>query len=93
MTLGFLSAWFGVLPLPWTLVGFGMPGCNLLQSADIVGLAVTFTSANTARFDQPLPNNPAFVGRHFYLQAFAVAPGVNPGQIIASNGLDWNIGS
>lgn len=92
IALGFNNTAFGSFALPLTLVGFGMPGCNLLHSAEVFGLSVAFTSATTARFDQPLPNNPAFVGQHVYLQAFAVAPGVNPGQLIASNAWDWAIG-
>jgi hypothetical protein len=92
MSVGFNNTAFGPFTLPLTLVGFGMTGCDLWTSADLFGLGVAFTSPTTATFDQPLPNNPAFVGLHLYLQAFAIAPGANPGQIIASNGLDWIVG-
>jgi hypothetical protein len=92
MAVGFNNAWYGPFALPLTLVSFGMTGCNLLHSADVFGLGVSYTSPGTATFSQQIPNNPSLVGLRLYLQAFAVAIGVNPGGVIASNGLEWHIG-
>ena len=36
---------------------------------------------------------PSFVGTHLYIQAYALAPGANPLQIIISNGIGWIIGN
>jgi hypothetical protein len=92
MTAGLNNATFGPWPIPVPLFGFGMPGCDLWHSAEVFGLAVTFTGSATATFDQPVPNNVALAGSHLYVQAFALAPGANPMQVTTSNGLDWHIG-
>lgn len=92
VAMGWDRQWLGPLALPLSLASLGMPGCELLHSADVFGLAVTFTGAGTATFAQPVPNLAALVGRHVHLQAFAVAVGANPGQVVASNALDWGIG-
>ena len=93
MALGFSKQAYGPFPLPLVLNGLGMPGCQLLHSADVFGESLAFISPATATYSLAIPNASALVGLHVYLQAFAVAPGVNPREIIASNGLDWNIGS
>jgi hypothetical protein len=40
----------------------------------------------------PLPNWSGLIGLHLYLQGWANAPGVNAGNTIVSNGIDWLIG-
>lgn len=92
MALGWNRQWLGPLALPLSLDAVGMPGCELLHSAEAFGLAVTFSGAGTATFAQPVPNHAALLGQHVYLQAFAVAPGANPRQVVASNGVDWGFG-
>ena len=69
-----------------------MTGCDLLQSSEIVGLAATPLTATTLEFSLAIPNDPGLLNAHAYLQAFALAPNVNPAWIIVSNGIDWLIG-
>jgi len=92
ITLGFNNQFFGPFALPVTLTGIGMPGCDLLHSADLLGLGVSALSATTLSFSLPLPNAPSLLGSHVYLQAYAIAPGANPLQVIISNGIDWLLG-
>ena len=40
-----------------------------------------------------IPSAPNLLGLHVYIQAYALAPGANPLQIIISNGIDWVIGN
>lgn len=45
------------------------------------------------RFTVTIPTDRVFLGVAFYLQAFSLAPGVNPGGVITSNGVEAVIGS
>ena len=92
VALGWSRTSFGASPLPLSLAPFGLRGCDLLQSAEVVFAPVQYPSTTTATFDLAVPNAPGLVGLRVYLQGWAVAPGANPGQAIASNGLDWSIG-
>ena len=84
----------GVGPLPVDLTSIGMTGCHLWHSSEVFGLSTVFSG-------QPfvidcvfnLPGNSALMGLHVFTQAFSYAPGVNPLQVIASNGIDWLIGN
>lgn len=93
VAMGWSNATMGFVRLPMSLAPFGMPGCELLQSADALALPVTPVGPGAATFDFALPNWSALIGMHLYLQAWALAPGVNPGGAIVSNGIDWRIGS
>ncbi len=92
VALGWSNVSVGALPLPEPLDSYGMLGCSLLQSADLLGLPVTFTGASSATYSLPIPLWSSLLGVHVYLQGLAVAPGVNPAGLIVSNGLDWQIG-
>ena len=84
----------GIGALPFDLGVIGMTGCTLYQSGDVFGLPTT--SAGVAfqmSFTAALPPTPALVGQHLYFQAFSVAPGVNPLQVVASNGVDFLLGN
>jgi hypothetical protein len=78
---------------PVSLAGIGMPGCNLLQSTDILGLGTSPLTPSTLSFSLAIPNVPSLLGVHVYIQAYAFAPGVNPLQIIISNGIEWLLGN
>ena len=93
VALGWSRTAFGVSPLPLSLAGFGMPGCDLLQSAEAAAEPVTFTGTGSATFSLPLPNMTGLVGAQLYLQGWALAPGVNAGNTIVSNGVEWGIGN
>lgn len=92
VALGWSNTALGPFTLPLPLGGYGMPGCSLLQSADAMAQA-TMTGASTASYSLPLPNWTTLVGLRIYLQAWAPAPGANPGNVIVSNGLVWGIGN
>jgi hypothetical protein len=49
-------------------------------------------ACGTATYSLPLPNWSGLIGLHLYLQGWANAPGVNAGNTIVSNGIDWLIG-
>lgn len=84
---------FGTFALPLSLAGWGLPGCFLLQSAEVAAISTTQTSPGSATFSMVLPNWSGFIGLDLHLQGWAYAPGVNPGHTVVSNGLTWGIGN
>lgn len=92
MSIGWSDAAFGPFALPVTLAGIGMPGCELLQSADVTSLGVTPLTSTTLRFTLPLPNSQSLLGTRVFLQAYAFAPGANALEVVVSNGVAWTIG-
>ncbi|MBX3464662.1 MAG: hypothetical protein KF830_15950 [Planctomycetes bacterium] len=92
VAMGASRQFYGPFLLPVTLAGIGMPGCDLLQSADILGWAVAPTSPDTAAFAVAFPDDASLRGVHAYLQAYFVAPGANALEVVVSNGVDWRIG-
>jgi hypothetical protein len=91
MMLGWSRTMYGPFTLPVSLAAINMPGCDLLQSADVFGLPVTMTGLSTADYSLPIPNVASLVDLHLYLQAVAFSPGANPAELLVSNGLDWQI--
>src|SRR6185436_11941126 len=72
LLLGFsnTSSAFGSLPLD--LAAFGMPGCTLHTSVD--DIALLLGSGGRAVHTIAIPDDPAFVGIHFYQQAVVIDP-------------------
>lgn len=93
VSLGLSRASLGPFALPLSLVGYGMPGCEMLQSADVAAAPATITGAGTASYSMAIPNWIGLIGLRIYLQGWAPDPGVNPGGLVASNALEWIIGS
>lgn len=93
MMIGFSNQSYGPFALPATLAGLDMPGCYLLQSADIMGFPVTPLTPTTMAFSAFLPPTPSLVGAHVYLQAYVLAPSANPFGLLVSNGIDWFVGN
>ena len=93
VAMGWSNQFYGAFALPVTLAGIGMPGCDLQQSADALGLGTSPLTPSTLSFSLAIPSLPSLIGLHLYLQAYAFAPGVNPLQIIISNGIDWLLGN
>ena len=91
LALGWNSSTFMGQPLPMDLTSVGMTGCELLTSSDVVGLPIS-VAGNFGSYLAVLPNTPTLIGSSVYWQAFALAPGANPLEIMASNGLSWMIG-
>jgi hypothetical protein len=92
VAMGWSRATYGPFLLPVALSSIGMPGCDLWQSADVLGLVASPLSATSMSFSYAVPAVPSLIGGHVYLQAYAVAPGENPAWLIASNGIDWRLG-
>lgn len=92
VSLGWSNTSAGAFALPMPLDGFGMPGCLLLQSAEIILLPVISTGSATETFSLPLPNIAGLQGMHIYLQGWAIAQNYNLGNLVTSNGLEWIIG-
>src|SRR5690606_16451008 len=92
IAIGLSRDQYGPFAQPVTIARIGMPGCDLLQSSDVLGLFATSTGPSTLVYDQSLPNNLAIVGQSIYLQAYSFAPGANQLEAVASNGLEWFIG-
>jgi len=93
VALGFSDSLWGQVALPTSLAGVGLPGCELLQSSEALGLGVSPLTPSTMSFSLGVPDDLILLGTHAYIQAYAFAPGHNPAQIVVSNGIDWFFGS
>ncbi len=82
--IGATNTMWGSLPLPFGLQGIGMPGCQLLVSSDFSPQTLNISNG-TARWDLPIPNNPALAGGIFHLQALVFLPGTNAFGAVVSN--------
>jgi hypothetical protein len=93
VALGTNNQFVGPFPLPLVLDGFGFQGCLLHHNA-LVSQPCTLQSPPTlARHELPIPNIPALLTSRLYLQAWSLAPGVNAGGVVFSNGLEIVIGN
>ncbi len=93
LALGFSDQWADLVPLPLALDGIGMTGCTLLHSAEWTGLPTTAGASGVDAFALAIPAQNALLSLPVHLQAYALAPGANPMQVIASNGLHWILGN
>lgn len=84
------TAW-SPISLPFPLGTFGMPGCTLLVSGDVI-LGIP-TSSNGGTLSMNVPGSPALVGRAFYNQAFVMDVFANPAGVTASNAGEALVGS
>ena len=91
--LGWSSTMAGAIALPLQLGPFGMPGCELLQSAELVFLPLTANTAGSGTLSLDIPPLGVLLGGSIYLQAWTIAPGVNPAQMVLSNGVHCTIGN
>ena len=92
VALGWSSTNAGPFHLPFPLAFYGMPGCAMLQSAEVAAQPTTAIAPASANYALAVPGWTGLIGLHVYLQGWAPAPGVNAGGVIVSNGLDWTIG-
>ncbi len=92
MALGLSDAFLGPFPLPLPLDGFGMTGCTLFHDA-IVSELCSNVGSGLAQHGVAIPNNPALMNFVLFIQAWALAPGMNPGGVIVSNAMQLTIGN
>jgi hypothetical protein len=93
VAVGFSRTVFGQASLPLPLDLSGMTGCTLLQSLDVFGLGTTAVGPSSHRYALAIPNLPALLCQRIYLQGYALAPGQNPLNVLATNGLEWRFGN
>lgn len=84
------TSWFGN-PLPFSLAGFGAPGCWLRTSLDWLRDAGS-SAAGSFSTTLPIANDPALVDTEFCLQYFVHDPGANGMGKVTSNTLRLQIG-
>lgn len=93
MSVGFSRTTYLAFNLPLPLDGFGMTGCLLHHDFVVPLLSCPMAAPSTARFALAIPQSQQLLGFAGYLQGAAVAPGTNPAGIVASNGVEFVIGS
>jgi hypothetical protein len=91
-TMGWSDQSFGPFQLPIDLDAIGMGGCNLLTSAEVPAIPCSMTPSGALACQYPIPNDVTLLGAIVFLQAYALAPGANPLQVVVSNGVRWQIG-
>lgn len=69
--------------LPFSLAGFGMPGCSALVSGE--SLLLIPASAGSATLSTTLPNNVAFMGLSLFHQALSIDAAANAAGFTVSN--------
>jgi hypothetical protein len=74
---------------PVDLTAFGMPGCSGLVT--LVALD-SVLAAGAAQWSLVLPNRPVLQGLRLAQQAFALELGANAAGVVASNGIEFEVG-
>ncbi|MBL8756363.1 MAG: hypothetical protein JNK15_23920 [Planctomycetes bacterium] len=87
--VGFMVLGLGQVQPGLDLTPFGMPGCSLFATLDVVQ---AFPLVPTPQFTWALPNNSALVGLQVYAQGAALALGMNALGLVVSNGGVLSIG-
>ncbi|MEO6595515.1 MAG: hypothetical protein ABIP94_12250, partial [Planctomycetota bacterium] len=82
----------GGIALPLPLGFLGMPGCQLLGSADVIEFLGNRPTPTTALWSWAIPANAALVGVDFYQQVLVIDPGINAFNAVTSNGGHGTIG-
>lgn len=79
------------LNLPLDLKIFNMPGCNLLQSLDLLWMMTP--SGGTYASTIALPNTPALAGQKLNAQSLVIVPNANPTWLVVSSAGEICIGN
>jgi len=91
LALGFSNTNWNGNALPLSLSGFGMPGCELNVSPDVMLFAPG--SGGVAQVALSIPATPGLVGVTFFAQALVPEPGANPFGAVVSNAAGAMVGS
>ncbi len=84
--LGFSDSQWGGGALPFDLTAFGMDGCALLCSPEIVESAGVADASGTGSWIVPLPPGPGALGLRFFQQVAVLAPGANAAGVLWTGG-------
>jgi arylsulfatase A-like enzyme len=85
---GWSNLFAGALPLPLDLDSYGLPGCALAISPDLI---LSFGPVETPIF-LPLPADPVFLWVQFHLQTLVVDPSANAAGLVVSYPLFCTVG-
>ena len=89
---GSATSW-NSLPLPYSLAGIGLAGCNIYADLS-VQVGATTSSSGSAQYKFAIPANPLFSGAKLYGQWIVSDTRVNPAIPIAmSDGVQYTVGS
>lgn len=77
--------------LPLLLTNYGMPGCRLYTSSEMI--FVLQPAAGVASWSWQVPSLPSLIGEAFYLQGVVFDPGVNPVSATLSNAATMVVGN
>lgn len=86
------TSWSGI-GLPLRLDPYGLPGCTLYVSLDIVVGFVAGAGGGAAEWRLTVPVDAALVGLRFYEQAVVAAPGANPAGAVVSDAAAGVVGA
>jgi hypothetical protein len=88
LTLGFLGvsnqSWGGQ-PLPLSLQGIGMPGCDLLVAPEVTRNLGLSSTNGAVSWVTSVPNTASLTGTVFFQQAAVLAPGANAAGALTTN--------
>ena len=86
LMIGGSNANWGARDLPFSVSMFGIGGCDVLVSPDLVASTFTTSIGNKAfaSLTFPLPNDPAIVGLTRYAQWYVTTGGNGPGALSAA---------
>lgn len=84
LALGASKTKWLTLSLPLDLKIFGMPGCMLQQSMDVLWLMSA--SGSTFKTQIPFPNVPALAGQSVFVQSIVIVPGAKTSWLNTTNG-------
>ncbi|HEX6811193.1 MAG TPA: hypothetical protein VF384_06200 [Planctomycetota bacterium] len=90
LATGFGDQTFQGVPLPISLASIGMPSCTL--NIDPAVTAAVPVSGGVGTATLPIPMSMGLVGVQFFQQAFAVWPGANPLNLLATPSNRYTIG-
>jgi len=91
LAIGLSNTTSGGAPLPASLDGIGMPGCNLYVDPVILDFDVANSQGVADRsiyFSQA-----GLLGQHLYSQWFVLKPGANAAGLLSTNGYDLEMGA
>lgn len=90
LAMGFSDQSYQTVPLPLDLTARGLTNCSLTVAPEATVLGTG--SGGHVGFSIAIPNQQGLLGLTFFQQAFALAPGVNPAGLVASDSVRGTVG-